>query len=217
MKKRLRITLFGPQGSGKGTQGELLADRFDIPLIGVGEVLKAEIAARTSLGKLVRSYVDEGTLVPDDVTNAIVQKRLKRLEGERGFVLDGYPRNVDQAVWLDKVVKITLAIQIKISDAEAVSRLSGRLQCTVCKQTYHLEHSPPIRKGVCAVCGGALVRRSDDTPAVIRKRLATYHFMTEPLARYYRERGVLLTVNGEQAIPYVFEDIIKKIEKLGFK
>ncbi|MCR4278759.1 MAG: nucleoside monophosphate kinase [bacterium] len=217
MSKRLRITLFGPQGSGKGTQGELLADRFDIPIIGVGELLKAEITARTSLGKVVRTYVDSGTLVPDDLANAILQKRLKKLEGERGFVMDGYPRNVDQAVWLDKTARINLAIHIKISDNESVDRLSGRLQCTECKQTYHVKHSPPIRKGLCAICGGKLVKRSDDTSLVIRKRLETYHFMTEPLVSYYRQRGVLLNINGEQPIPYVFEEIIKKIAKLGFK
>lgn len=215
--KRLRITLFGPQGSGKGTQGELLADRFDIPIVGVGQLLKEEIASRTSLGKIVKTYVDAGTLVPDDLTNAIVQKRLNKQEAERGFILDGYPRTVDQAIWLDKTLKISLAIHIKISDDESVRRLSGRVQCVQCKQTYHLKFSPPIRKDVCAICGGKLVRRKDDTPAVIRKRLETYHFMTEPLARYYRQRGALLNVNGEQPIPYVFEDIIKKMTKLGFK
>ncbi len=217
MPKLLRVTLFGPQGSGKGTQGELLADRFDIPLIGTGELFREEIKSKSSLGKLVKSYVDAGTLAPDDLTNAVVQKHLKKQGSKRGFILDGYPRTVDQATQLDKFLKISLAIHIRISDDEAVDRLSGRVQCTKCRQTYHLKHSPPIKKDMCAICGGDLVRRADDTPSVIRKRLETYHFMTEPLTRYYRQRGVLLNVNGDQPIPYVFEEIIKKMSRLGFR
>lgn len=215
-KKRLHAILFGPQGCGKGTQGQLLADRFDVPMIGAGEMFRAEIADETSLGKIAKKYVESGALAPDELVNAIVAHRLKRLDISHGFILDGYPRNVEQAIHLDRIVKVNLALQIRISDKEAVRRLSGRVQCVACKQVYHLTESPPIKPGVCAMCGGKLVKRSDDTEELIRSRLATYHFMTEPIAAYYRQRGVLLTINGEQAIPYVFEDILKKIGKLGF-
>lgn len=216
-KKYLRATLFGPQGCGKGTQGQLLADRFDVPLIGVGEMHRKEISENTSLGKLVKRYVESGTLAPDEVTNAIVAKQMKRLDLSRGFVIDGYPRNVEQAIHLDRAAKLNLAVQIKISDKEAVRRLTGRVQCKSCGQVYHLKDAPPIRAGICVLCGGRLVKRDDDTEELILNRLANYHFMTEPLATYYRQRGVLLVINGEQAIPYVFEDILKKIVKLGFK
>lgn len=215
-RKRLRVILFGPQGCGKGTQGQLLADRFDIPLIGAGEMFRAEIADGTSLGKLAKKYVESGALAPDELVNAIVAHHLKRVDISHGFILDGYPRNVEQATYLDRVAKVNLALQIKISDKEALHRLTGRVQCVACKQVYHLIESPPIKPGVCALCGHRLKRRTDDTEELIRNRLATYHFMTEPIAAYYRQRGVLLNINGEQAIPYVFEDIMKKAAKLGF-
>lgn len=215
-KKRLHATLFGPQGCGKGTQGQLLADRFDIPLIGAGDIVRVEIASETMLGKLVSTYVESGTLAPDEVMNAIVANYLKRVEMSHGFILDGYPRNVEQATTLDRIAKVNMAIFVKISDKEALRRLKGRMQCPRCKQVYHLTDAPPIRPGICAVCGQKLVRRSDDTDEIIKQRLAVFHFMTEPLVAYYRQRGVLLVVNGEQQISYVFGDIIKKLAKLGF-
>lgn len=216
MIKRIRAVLFGPQGCGKGTQGQLLAERYDIPLIGAGEMFRAEIAEKTQLGALLQGYVDNGLLAPDDVVNAVVAQRMKRLDLSRGFILDGYPRNVEQASHLDRLAKINLAISIRISDKEALRRLLGRRQCLRCKQVYHLTDAPPVREGVCAVCGGRLAPREDDTEEAIRKRLATFHFMTEPLASYYRQRGVLLVVNGEQPIPYVFEDLSRRLAKLGF-
>jgi adenylate kinase len=216
MKQRIRAVLFGPQGCGKGTQGELLADRFDVPVIGSGEMFRAEISEKTHLGKIVQEYVDSGLLAPDEVVNAVVQQRLQKLDLSKGFILDGYPRNVEQATHLDRIMKINLAIHVKISDTEAVRRLLGRRQCAKCKYVYNVTEAPPAIENVCSVCGGVIVKRADDTEDVIRRRLATFHFMTEPLASYYRQRGVLLVVNGEQSIPYVFEDLVKKMAKLGF-
>lgn len=215
-RKRLRAVIFGPQGSGKGTQGQLLADRFDIPLIGAGELFRAEISEGSNLGKVAKKYVDSGMLAPDELVNAIIAQQLKKYDLSRGFLLDGYPRNVEQAHQLDRIAKVNLALQIRISDVESIRRLTGRVQCVACKQVYHLTDAPPIRPGVCVMCGKKLIRREDDTEELIRNRLATYHFMTEPLTSYYRQRGVLLTIRGEQAIPYVFEDIMKKLAKLGF-
>jgi adenylate kinase len=208
--------LFGPQGCGKGTQGQLLADRFDVPLIGAGDMFRAEISQGTALGKLVKPYVESGTLAPDELVDAVVASQLKRTDLTHGFVLDGYPRNVEQATHLDRLSKINLAIQVKISDKEAIRRLQGRIQCSGCEQVYHMTYAPPLKPNTCALCGHRLKRRADDTEDVIRNRLANFHFMTEPLATYYRQRGVLLSINGEQPIPYVFEDIMKRIAKLGF-
>lgn len=217
MSKHIRAVLFGPQGCGKGTQGKLLAERFDVPLIGLGDLFRAEIADNTPLGKVLKSYVDSGLLAPDDVVNAVITQGLKKIDLSRGFILDGYPRNVEQATHLDRITKINLAVSLKISDAEAMKRLSGRRQCSRCKQTYHIVNAPPVKPGICSVCGGKLVRRGDDEADAIQKRLATFHFMTEPLSSYYRQRGVLLVVNGAQSIPYVFDDLVKKMAKLGFQ
>ncbi|MBU1033275.1 MAG: nucleoside monophosphate kinase [Patescibacteria group bacterium] len=216
-KKRLRAIMFGPPGSGKGTQGQLLADRFDVPHVSTGELFRAEIAGKSAQGKMLKKYVEAGALVPDELTNAVVTNQLKRMDLRKGFVLDGYPRNVEQATHLNRVVKINIAVQLRVADVEAVRRLVGRVQCVDCEQVYHKTDSPPIKPGMCALCGGNLIKRNDDTKNLIRKRLETFHFMTEPLVSYYRQKGVLLTINGEQAIPYVFEEIMKKTAKLGFK
>jgi adenylate kinase len=217
VKKSLQVVLFGPQGCGKGTQGQLLAERFNIPFVSSGDMFRDEIEEKTHLGILIEEYVIRGLLAPDEVVNAIVARRLQALELSQGFILDGYPRNVEQAIHLDRLMKINLAIYVKISDQESVRRLAGRVQCPVCKQIYHVTDAPPLKPGKCSVCGSRLVRREDDTEELIRHRLVTYHFMTEPLTAYYRERGVLLTVNGEQPIVYVFQDIVKRMAKLGFK
>jgi len=215
-KKTVRAVLFGPQGCGKGTQGQLLADRFDIPLIGAGDLFRAEISARTQLGKLVKQYVESGKLAPDELVNAVITSQLKKHDLSRGFILDGYPRNIEQANSMDRLSKINLAIYLKIPDVEAVRRLAGRRQCTHCKSNFHVTDAPPVKPGVCAVCGGPLKKRADDVEDVIRQRLAAFHFMTEPMASYYRQQGVLLQINAEQSIQYVFADLVKKLARLGF-
>jgi adenylate kinase len=216
MRKRLRAVIFGPQGSGKGTQGELLSERFDVPIIGAGDLCREEIDEGSQLGNLVKEYVSLGMLAPDELVNAIVQKRMKDLPLDKGFILDGYPRNVEQAALLDRIGKVNLAIQIKVSDRESVRRLLGRQQCPACRAIFHLEEAPPSVPGICSLCGHALITREDDKEEVIRNRLAVYHFMTEPLAGYYRQRGVLLAVNGEQPIHELFAELVRKIIKLGF-
>jgi len=215
-QKNLQAVVFGPQGSGKGTQGLLLAERFNIPLVGAGDLFRAEMSQQSTLGNLVSQYVTQGLLAPDDLVNAVMARQLKKLDLTKGFILDGYPRNVEQAMHLDKLIKIKLAVQIKISDEEAVARLSGRTQCKKCKTVYHDKFAPPAKKGICSLCGEPLVQRADDTQDVIMQRLEAYHLLTAPMASYYRQKAILLTINGEQPIQYVFEDVIKKIAKLGF-
>lgn len=215
-RQRLRAVIFGPQGSGKGTQGELLADRFDVPLVGAGDLFRAEISKGTQLGKLAKSYIDAGNLAPDELVNGVMARQLKALDLSHGFILDGYPRNVEQAQHLHRILTPNVAIVIKLSDDLAVKRLESRRQCSRCKAVYSITSAPPAKPGICSLCGGKLIKRQDDNEEVIRTRLAAYHFMTAPLSRYYREQGILLQVNGEQDIPYVFEDLIKKLAKLGF-
>ncbi|MFA6099931.1 MAG: nucleoside monophosphate kinase [Patescibacteria group bacterium] len=215
--KHLQAIIFGPQGSGKGTQGSLLSERLNIPLIGAGDLFRAEMADKKStLGQLVDQYVNQGLLVPDELVNAVMARHLKRMDLSHGFILDGYPRNVEQATSLERILTINLAIHIKIDDTEVIKRLSGRSQCSECKSVYHETEAPPAKKGICTLCGEKLFRREDDKEDVIKQRLKAYHYMTAPLANYYRQKGTLLAINGEQAIHYVFEDIMKKIAKLGF-
>lgn len=214
-RKRLRALLFGPQGSGKSTQGQLLSDWFGVPYVSSGDLLRAEIDEETSLGKLVEEYVSHGMLAPDELVNAIVLKRLKDMSEEKGFILDGYPRNVEQAESMDRLIKLNLAVQIKMRDAEAVRRLAGRRQCSACRSVFHVSQLSAA-SSICPYCGHRLVKRADDDADTIRHRLATYHFMTEPMAVYYRQRGVLLAVNGEQPVESLLEEMVRKITKLGF-
>jgi len=215
-RKRVRAVIFGPQGSGKSTQGHLLSDWFDIPWISSGVLCRQEIEEQTALGKMIEEYVSHGMLAPDDVIQGIMTKRLKEVESEKGFFLDGYPRNVEQAESLDRLMKLNLAVHIKISDQEGIKRLLARLFCPECRTVFHETEAPPAIKGICSVCGGKLKRRDDDNEETIRTRLIAYHFMTEPMMAYYRERGVLLTVNGAQPIESLFQELVKKMAKLGF-
>ncbi|MBM3204757.1 nucleoside monophosphate kinase [Candidatus Uhrbacteria bacterium] len=215
-RKRLQALIFGPQGSGKSTQGHLLSDWFGVPLTSSGDMIREEIEKGSTLGHMVEEYVASGVLAPDEVVNAIILKRLKEVSAERGFVLDGYPRNVEQAESLDRIMKIHLAIQLKMRDGEAVRRLQGRRQCSKCRSIFHVDELSPAQQKRCSLCGCRLIKREDDEEETIRRRLASYHFMTEPMSAYYRERGVLLMVNAEQSIKQLFEEIVRKIRKLGF-
>lgn len=216
MRQKFHAVIFGPQGCGKGTQGNLLSDRFDVPLVGAGDLFRAEASLDTSIGRLAKQYMDSGKLAPDELVNGIVSRQLKALDLSRGWILDGYPRNVEQAKYLHRRLAPNVAIFIRISDAAAVTRLLARRQCTRCRAVWSLALNTHADTGRCSVCGGKLVRRSDDTEEAIRARLEAYHFMTEPLSRFYREKGILLQVNGEQEVAYVFEDLVKKLAKLGF-
>lgn len=215
-KKKLRAVIFGPQGCGKGTQGQLLSEKFNVPLVSSGDLFRAEIAKGSSLGKIAEQYVQSGCLAPDELVNGIMSRQLKSLNLKRGFILDGYPRTVDQAHFLQQILPVNVAIYIKISDDVAVQRLLNRVQCTKCKAIFNLKGAPPAKKGKCSICGGSLKRREDDTEEAIRIRLKNYHFMTEPLTRYYRQKGVLLMIKGDQSIEYVHEVLMKKLAKLGF-
>lgn len=212
-RKRLRVVFFGPQGAGKSLQASLIAERFELPLIASGEAFREEIAERTALGDLASEYVDAGMFAPDELANATLARKLKAFDPEEGFVLDGYPRNVEQAETLDRLSRVTLAIQIKIADGVAVKRLAGRLVCQDCRAILQKDG---MTSHPCPVCGGKLSARPKDEEETVRRRLAAYHFMTEPLAAYYRQRGVLLAVNGEQTVKDLFEELNRKLAKLGF-
>lgn len=206
-----KILLFGPQGCGKGTQAEHLIKELQIPAIVPGNIFRKNISQKTELGQKVKEYTKAGKLVPDEITIAIILDRLAKDDAKQGFVLDGFPRNVNQAEALNKEHDISHAILINISDKEAVHRLSRRRVCN-CGATFHLDYNPPKKEGICDFCGEELYQRDDDKEDVIAERLDIYHKETEPIFNIYKEKGIFHEVNGEQDIPLVWEDI-KKIVK----
>lgn len=209
----MNILFIGPQGSGKGTQAELLGNKFKIPYISTGNIFRDNIAEETKLGKLAIKYINTGKLVPDKITNDLVKDRLSHKDIKKGFILDGYPRNIAQAKFLDTIAKLDIVFEIYISDKESIFRIGGRRSCK-CGAVYHLKFNLPKKKNLCDKCGGKLFIREDDTPFKIRERLKIYHNETKKLLDYYGKKGVLITINGEQPIKKVHKDVEKEIKKL---
>lgn len=216
-KKRLRAVFFGPHGSGKRTQAERLAEAFSVPLISSGVLLREEIEDGTSIGRLVEDYVEQGMLVPDDLVNAVVLRKVRRyVTADKGFVLEGYPRNIEQATALEKVAKIQAAIHFKMSDEVAQARVEGRRDCPACRAVYHLLEVPPGELETCIRCGHGLQGRATDKSDAFFSRQAIYHFMTEPLVSFYRQKGSLLTIKAEQSVQSLQKELVDKLQRLGF-
>ena len=213
----MKLILLGPPGAGKGTQAKMLVDRFAIPQIATGDILRGAVQAGTPLGVQAKSFMDAGALVPDEVVIGIVRERLQESDCLQGFILDGFPRTVAQADALqstlaglgrelDKVVSLTV-------DAEAlVTRLTGRRTCRNCGRGYHVTFDPPRTGTSCDVCGGELYQRDDDQESTIRRRLSVYDEQTAPLIAYYREAGLLAELDGMQPIPVVQEQILEALQ-----
>ena len=205
----MKVIILGMPGSGKGTQAKQIVAKYAIPQISTGDMLR-EIAKQDSeLGKKVKSLIDNGILVPDDVTFEVLKKRLEGDDCRNGFLLDGYPRNINQAELLDKITKIDFIIYLKVSDETVVKRISSRRTCRNCGAIFNLITNPPKQDDICDLCGGELYQREDDREDAVRKRLDVYHNETEPMVDYYREKGILHEVDGEQASEKLFEDIVK--------
>jgi adenylate kinase len=202
----------GPPGAGKGTQAALLVDRFRIPHISTGDMFRTAVKEGTPLGLVAKRYMDAGGLVPDNVTIGIVKGRLMKEDCKPGFILDGFPRTLEQAAALDGTlaelgIKLTRVLNISVPDAELVRRATGRRVCKVCGATYHVEFSPPKADALCDKCGGEIFQRDDDKAETVAKRLAVYQAQTEPLIGYYREKGLYTEIDGRQAIDEVFAAI----------
>lgn len=203
------IILFGPQGSGKGTQASLIHKNFNIPHISTGDIFRENIKNETELGKKVQQIINEGHLVLDEITNEIVKDRLEKEDCQNGFILDGFPRNLKQAEFLDSFIKIDLALEIWISDEEAVERIGQRRTCSACGSIYHLTHITPREEGICDKCGGKLVIREDDREDAIKKRLKTYHEQSDDIIDHYEKLGVYTRVDGMRSIEDVNTDVTK--------
>ncbi len=197
----MRLILLAAPGAGKGTQAEQLSGHFGIPHISTGSILRKNIEDGTELGDIAKKYIDDGKFVPDDVMIDIVRKRLHEPDCKKGFILDGFPRTLAQAEALDKSdIDIDKVLTIEVADEKIISRLSGRLECRECGSTYHKIYRKPEKEGVCDVCGGELATRADDKPEIVRNRLEVYHKQTEPLKKFYREKGMLRTAEGCEEI-----------------
>ena len=209
----MRIILLGPLGAGKGTQAAGIVEKYNIPHISTGDIFRKNIKEGTDLGKKAKEYIDQGLLVPDELTVGLVTDRITQDDCKNGFMLDGFPRNVSQAEQLDAFLKennieLSNVINIEVDKNILVSRAVGRRICKSCGATYHVEFNPPKIEGVCNVCQGELYQRADDNEETVSKRIQVYLDETRPLADYYAKVGILSNINGQQSIDEVFGDIV---------
>ena len=208
----MNLILLGAPGAGKGTQAELLVEKLSIPAISTGNMLREAMANGTELGKKVKQYMDEGSLVPDELILGIVAERVAQPDCQNGFILDGVPRTLAQAEALEeKGVKIDHVVSIEVDDSEIEGRMTGRRVCSKCGASYHVVANPPKTEGLCDLCGAELIIRKDDAPETVRHRLEVYHASTEILKDFYGKLGRLRLVNGSQSIEGANEDILKAI------
>lgn len=209
----MKIIMLGAPGAGKGTQAKMIADKYGIPHISTGDIFRANIKENTVLGQEAKTYMDQGKLVPDELTVKILLDRVAKEDCNSGYVLDGFPRTIPQAQVLDKAVmelgeKIDYAINVEVPDENIIRRMSGRRACLACGATYHVEHIPPKKDGVCDRCGSELVLRDDDQAQTVKKRLDVYHEQTQPLIEYYSNKGIMKEVDGTKDMKEVFSDIV---------
>lgn len=209
----MKLILLGAPGAGKGTQAEIICEKFNIPAISTGNILREAIKNGTEMGLKAKSYIDNGDLVPDEVVIGIINDRLAKPDCENGFILDGFPRTIPQAEALDKMgIDIDCALSIEVADEKIMQRLSGRRVCPACGASYHIDYKKPAKEGICNACGEALVQRNDDKPETIADRLAVYHKQTEPLKDYYRAAGKLITVEGQEEVADTTALTLKALE-----
>ncbi|GAQ24674.1 MULTISPECIES: adenylate kinase [Tepidanaerobacter] len=216
----MRIVLLGPPGAGKGTQAKKIADKFGIPHISTGDILRKAIADKTLLGKQAAEYLEKGLLVPDDLVIAMVKSRLDMEDCKNGFLLDGFPRTVKQAESLDdymqeKGIQLDIVLNIEVKQDTLIERFTGRRVCEQCGATYNIKSSPPKEPGLCDKCGGRLIIRDDDKPETVKKRLEVYETSTAPLIGYYKEKNLLINIDGSGSIDDVFEDILEHLKKVN--
>jgi adenylate kinase len=216
----VRLVLVGPPGAGKGTQAQFIASHFAVPKISTGDIFRTNVSDGTDLGLEARKYMDAGDLVPDEVTIGMVKERLSHDDTSEGFLLDGFPRTVQQAVVLDDMladrdVGLDVVLELVVDDEEVVRRLSGRRTCRRCGHVWHLDFDPPATEGICDRCGGELFQRDDDSELTIRHRLEVYADQTSPLIGYYGDRGLLSGVDATGPVEDVTERAINALRRFG--
>ena len=209
----MKIIMLGAPGAGEGTQAKMIADKYGVPHVSTGDIFRANIKNGTELGMEAKKYMDQGLLVPDELTVKILLDRVSQPDCKNGYVLDGFPRTIPQAEVLDKALaelgeSIDYAIDVDVPDENIVKRMSGRRACVSCGATYHVVHVPPKKEGICDRCGSGLILRDDDKPETVKNRLDVYHKQTQPLIDFYTKKGVLKTVDGTVDMQDVFKAIV---------
>jgi adenylate kinase len=213
----MKIIMLGAPGAGKGTQAKRIAEKYGIPHISTGDIFRANIKNQTELGMKAKAYMDQGALVPDELTLELIMDRFTNDDCKNGYVLDGFPRTIPQAEALTKALSdkqdaVDYAINVDVPDEAIVSRMSGRRACLACGGTYHIKFNPTKVEGICDACGGELVLRNDDKPETVQKRLDVYHEQTQPLIDYYQTQNILKEVDGTLPLEDVFSAIIAILE-----
>ena len=209
----MKVIMLGAPGAGKGTQAKMIAEKYQVPHVSTGDIFRANIKNGTELGMEAKKYMDQGLLVPDELTVKILLDRVAQDDCKNGYVLDGFPRTIPQAEVLDQALtelgeKIDYAIDVEVPDENIVKRMSGRRACLACGATYHIEHIPPKQEGICDTCGQNLVLRDDDKPETVLNRLQVYHKQTQPLIDFYTAKGIMKAVDGTMEMQDVFAAIV---------
>ena len=210
----MKIVMLGAPGAGKGTQAKMIASKYGIPHISTGDIFRANIKNGTELGKKAKTYMDQGALVPDELTLELIMDRFKQDDCKNGYVLDGFPRTIPQAEALEKVAALDCALLLDVPDKFIEERMTGRRVCPKCGRTYHVTNIPPKVAGICDDCGTELVQRDDDSPETVRARLRVYHDQTEPLVDFYKGRGILKVVDGRQELDVAAAEISALLRSL---
>ena len=210
----MKIIMLGAPGAGKGTQAKKIAEKYQIPHISTGDIFRANIKGGTELGMKAKTFMDQGMLVPDEITIGMLMDRIGQEDCINGYVLDGFPRTIPQAESLTKALSergeaVDYAVNVDVPDENIINRMSGRRACLNCGATYHIVYNPSKKEGICDTCGQQLVLRDDDKPETVKKRLSVYHDQTQPLIDYYKNEGVLAEVDGTLDMEDVFQAIVK--------
>ena len=210
----MNLILMGAPGAGKGTQSAKISEKWNIPAVSTGDMLRAAVKEGTEMGKTAKSFMDAGQLVPDEVVIGIIKDYLSSDKCSKGFILDGFPRSIPQAEALDKMgVKIDAALSIEVADEKIVERMSGRRICSGCGASYHVVYNPPKKADVCDACGASLYTRADDAAETVLNRLETYHNITEPLKDFYAAKGMLICVEGQEKVEDTTAEVMKALSK----
>ena len=209
----MKLVLLGAPGVGKGTAARLIKEKLGVPHISTGDLLRGEVKNNTETGKKAKEYMDAGDLVPDEVVMTLLTKRLSKDDCRQGFILDGEPRNLSQAKELDRIIGIDYALYLHAREETIIHRISGRRTCQNCGKIYHIETMPPRVAGVCDVCGGKIMQRSDAKREVVKERLDVYHKQTEPVIKYYKDKGTLIGVDAEAKPEMVAQRVLENLGK----
>ena len=211
----MKLIVLGAPGAGKGTQAKLISEKLNIPAISTGAIIREAIEEKTKFGMMAKTYIDKGELVPDDAIIAMVTDRLKNDDCNKGYILDGFPRTLNQAKAMeDNGIKIDMALSLEVEDEVIVKRLSGRRECSHCRTPYHVETHPPKREGICDECGAPLITREDDNPDTVIARLKVYHEKTAPLKEYFESKGILKKIVGEATIEATTDNVMAALKSL---